>query len=142
MNSCQACNCAKNALTLAIELGIPSLPGLIAQFIFEQLHPDSTMLITSHHVTPFTGHVKIFHSATATFIAPSDPSGIGSMWHKYIRAMPSWHQGSGWYDCVFVSTDDTKEGMLGMDIAQVLCLFSFVHTNGQTFLCTLIHWFD
>ncbi|KAI6140854.1 hypothetical protein BKA82DRAFT_166559, partial [Pisolithus tinctorius] len=50
--------------------------------------------------------------------------------------------GSGQYNCVFMSTDDMKEGILGMDIAQVLCLFSFVHTNGQTFLCALIHWFD
>ncbi|KAI5998922.1 hypothetical protein F5J12DRAFT_724696 [Pisolithus orientalis] len=56
--------------------------------------------------------------------------------------MPSWCQGSGQYDCIFMSTDDMKEGMLSMDVAQVLCLFSFVHTNGQTFPCTLIHWFD
>ncbi|KIO00913.1 hypothetical protein M404DRAFT_151681 [Pisolithus tinctorius Marx 270] len=73
------------------ELGVPSLPGLIAQVIFEQLKPDFTTLIASHHVTPFTGHVKIFHSATVTFIAPSDPSGTGNMQNKYICAMPSWH---------------------------------------------------
>ncbi|KIK97910.1 hypothetical protein PAXRUDRAFT_135335, partial [Paxillus rubicundulus Ve08.2h10] len=67
----------KNALTLAVELGIPSLPQFIANFISEQLHADSN--IPHHHLPPFTSHVKIFNSATATFVSPSDPSGIGSM---------------------------------------------------------------
>ncbi|KAI6010393.1 hypothetical protein BKA83DRAFT_4068665, partial [Pisolithus microcarpus] len=67
---------ARNALALAIELGIPSLPKLIARFISEQLQPDS---ITLSIIPPFTGHLKIFHSATTTFVAPSDSSGILSM---------------------------------------------------------------
>ncbi|KAF9230383.1 hypothetical protein BU15DRAFT_57302, partial [Melanogaster broomeanus] len=41
----------------------------------------------------FTGRIKIFHSATSTFVLPSDPSGIGSMQREYIRAMPSWGRG-------------------------------------------------
>ncbi|KIJ06058.1 hypothetical protein PAXINDRAFT_20728 [Paxillus involutus ATCC 200175] len=67
----------KNALTLAVELGIPSLPRFIANFISEQLHANSN--IPHHRLPPFTSHVKIFNSATATFVSPSDPSGIGSM---------------------------------------------------------------
>lgn len=29
-----------------------------------------------------------------------------------------------------------------MDVTQVYCFFSFVHTDGQTFPCTLVQWFD
>ncbi|KAF8415957.1 hypothetical protein L210DRAFT_3616358 [Boletus edulis BED1] len=86
--------------------------------------------------------LAIFNLATATFVSPSDPSGIGSMRHETIHALPSWHQGPAQYDCVYVSTDDTKNGMLGMDITCVYCFFSFTHTNGQIFPCALVHWFD
>ena len=95
-----------------------------------------------HRLLPYTGHIKIFNSATATFISPSDPSRIGGMQHETIRALPSWHQGPVQYDCVYMSTDNTKNGMLGMDIARVYCFFSFTHTNGQIFPCALVHWFD
>ncbi|KAI6003078.1 hypothetical protein EDD15DRAFT_2157546 [Pisolithus albus] len=135
-------NRARNALALAIELGIPSLPKLIAYFISDQLQPDRVTPIVPCVVAPFTGRLKVFHSATATFVAPSDPSGIGSMRREYIRAMPSWHQGPARYDCIFVSTDDTREGMLSMDVAQVHCFFSLVHTNGRMFQCALVRWFD
>ncbi|KAF8548771.1 hypothetical protein OG21DRAFT_1559855 [Imleria badia] len=51
------------------------------------------------------------------------------MRHETIRALPSWHWGPARYDCVYVSTDDTKNGMLGMDITHI-------------FPCALVHWFD
>ena len=136
----QAYHRAKNALVLAVELGTPSLPRLIAQFISEQLHPNSMNL--HHHLLPYTGCIKIFNLATATFISPSDPSGIGGMRHETIRTLPSWHRSPVRYDCVYMSMDDTKNGMLGMDIACVYCFFSFTHTNGQIFPCALVHWFD
>ncbi|KIK19403.1 hypothetical protein PISMIDRAFT_107584, partial [Pisolithus microcarpus 441] len=79
MSSHQAHNHARNALVLAIKLGIPSLPKLIAYFISEQLQLDSVTPIIPCVVAPFTSHLKIFHSATVTFVAPSDPSGISSM---------------------------------------------------------------
>ncbi|KIK73518.1 hypothetical protein PAXRUDRAFT_178221, partial [Paxillus rubicundulus Ve08.2h10] len=135
-----ACQCAKTSIALAVELGIPSLPKLIGQFLFEQLHPASPP--TTSRLPPFTGCIKVFHLATATFVAPSDPSRIGSMWQEYIRAMPSWGRGPACYDRVFLSTDSTQEGMLGMDIAHIYCFVSFTHTDGQSFPCTLVHWFD
>ena len=84
----------------------------------------------------------MFNSATATFVAPSDPSGVGGMRHKFIRAVPSWQHGPARYDCVYVSTDNTKEGMLSMDIARVYCFFSLTYTDRQTFSCALVRWFD
>ncbi|KIL00125.1 hypothetical protein PAXRUDRAFT_8417 [Paxillus rubicundulus Ve08.2h10] len=72
---------AKTIAALAIELGLPALLRLIGRFLLSQLHPESTPPSSSpcHALPTFTGHVKIFHSATATFVAPSDPSRIGSM---------------------------------------------------------------
>ena len=34
------------------------------------------------------------------------------------------------------------DGMLSMEVARALCFFSFAHTNGALYSCTLIHWFD
>ena len=115
---------------LAVELGTPSLPRLIAQFISKQLHSNSMNL--HHCLLPYTGRIKTFNSATATFVSPSDPSRIGGMQHETIRALPSWHQGPAQYDCIYMS----------MDITHVYCFFSFTHTNCQIFPCALVHWFD
>ncbi|KAF8838495.1 hypothetical protein BDN67DRAFT_982459, partial [Paxillus ammoniavirescens] len=62
---CPACGRAKTSAALAIELGIPSLPSLIACFLAEQLHPESQPACSC--LPPFTGHIKIFNSAAATF---------------------------------------------------------------------------
>ncbi|KAI6130712.1 hypothetical protein EDD16DRAFT_1515385 [Pisolithus croceorrhizus] len=64
---CHAHGCARSIPALAIELGIPMLSRLIGQFLYEQLH------------------------STATFVLPSDPSGIGSMQHEMICAILMWH---------------------------------------------------
>ncbi|KAI6029818.1 hypothetical protein PISMIDRAFT_105752, partial [Pisolithus microcarpus 441] len=59
-----------------------------------------------------------------------------------ICTIPVWHHGLAQYDTIFVSMDDTFNGMLSMEIARVLCFFSFVYTNGYSYSCALIHWFD
>ena len=115
INALQARRCANDVPTLATELGVPLLPTLISRFLSEQLQPEPTLRLS--RFPPFTGRIKVFHSATATFVSPSDPSGIGSMQREHIRAAPSWRQGPAHYDCVLVSTDDTQEGMLGMEVA-------------------------
>ncbi|KAI6104486.1 hypothetical protein EV401DRAFT_2060884 [Pisolithus croceorrhizus] len=125
----QTCNHAKTSTALTIELGIPLLPTLITCFLAEQLQPKSEP--GPPHPPPFTGHIKIFSSTIAMFVAPSDPSGIGSMHCECIHATPSWQGGPAQYDCVFVSMDDAQDGMLGMEVAQV-----------YNFSCTLVCWFD
>ena len=65
----------------------------------------------------FTGRLKIYHSAAATFVSPSDPCGVGRARREQIKATPSWFQGPERYDTVFVNTDDTHEGMQAMDVA-------------------------
>ncbi|KAF9231584.1 hypothetical protein BU15DRAFT_55951, partial [Melanogaster broomeanus] len=66
----------------------------------------------------FTGHIKVFNSAVTMFVAPSNPSSIGSMHREHIHVVPSWWRGLVHYNCVFVSTDDTQEGMLGIEVAR------------------------
>ena len=141
---CQARGRARSVPALVIELGIPGLSRLIGQFLYEQLHQGSETSTPNcaPRLPVFAGRLKVFHSATVTFVSPSDPSGIGSMRREQIRAMPTWHRGPARYDCMFASTDDTVEGMLSMEVARVLSFFSFVYTNGHNYSCALIHWFD
>ncbi|KAI6100074.1 hypothetical protein EDD16DRAFT_1697264 [Pisolithus croceorrhizus] len=125
---CHAHGHARSVPALAIELGIPTLPRLISEFLYEQLHCEPISSPSHpHHLPVFTGPLKVFHSATATFVSPSDPSGIGSMRCEMICAIPTWH---------------CANGMLSMEVAQVLCFFSFVYTNSYSYPCALIHWFE
>jgi len=56
----------------------------------------------------FTGCLKVYLSATATFISPSDPCGVGRARHEQIEATLSWFHGPEHFDIVFVNTDDTR----------------------------------
>ncbi|KIK34771.1 hypothetical protein CY34DRAFT_97330 [Suillus luteus UH-Slu-Lm8-n1] len=62
------------------------------------------------------------------------------MRHECIRSTPSWHRGPPCHDCVFVSMDNTTGGINGMEIACVLCFFSFFHRN-TVWPCAVVHWF-
>ncbi|KAG2095408.1 hypothetical protein BD769DRAFT_1631555 [Suillus cothurnatus] len=137
-------SCAFSYYNSFCELDIPSFPTLIHLFLYDQIHADD------HHsfadvplcdCPSYMGPIKIFHSAAATFVAPSDPSGITGMRHQHIHATPSWHNGPARFDCAFVNTDDRQDGMLSMDVVQIFCFFSFTFTNGRTYPCALIHWF-
>ena len=94
------------------------------------------------HPATFTSWLKIYHSATATFVSPSDPCGIGHACREQIKATLSWFQGPERYDTVFMNTDDTREGMQAMDVAWIICFFSLPCTNGVSYPCALVHWFD
>ena len=85
----------------------------------------------------FTGRVKIYHSATATFVSPSDPCGVGGARCEQIKATPSWFCGPDRYDMVFMNTDDTREDMQGMEVARVVCFFSLPCTNGVSYPCAV-----
>ena len=89
----------------------------------------------------FTSRLKIYHSATATFISPSDPCGVGRACHEQIKATLSWFCGPERYDTVFVNTD-THEGIQGMEVARIVSFFSLPCTNGVSYPCTLVHWFN
>lgn len=63
------------------------------------------------------------------------------MRRERIRAIPSWRKGPGRFDCVFVNTDPSAEGMRGLDIARVRLFFSFTYRD-QVYPCALIRWYS
>ncbi|KAG1869708.1 hypothetical protein C8R48DRAFT_771097 [Suillus tomentosus] len=135
---------ARTIPELADELDLPSLPRLIRLFLYDQIHADdnhSSADVPLRDCPSFTGHIKIFHSASATFVAPSDPSGITGMRREHIHAVPSWRNGPGWYDCAFINIDDEQDGMFSMDVVRIFCFLSFTFTNGHTYPCALVQWF-
>ncbi|EGO29746.1 hypothetical protein SERLADRAFT_405629 [Serpula lacrymans var. lacrymans S7.9] len=81
------------------QINQPDLPNLIQQFLFDQIHLDDVNASSSHDI-PFSlcpyfdGQVSVFHSATAYYYAPCDPSGINCMRGKILRAVPSWRGGA------------------------------------------------
>ncbi|KAG2108355.1 uncharacterized protein F5147DRAFT_773568 [Suillus discolor] len=110
----------------------------------EEVNPDdqcspSEVLLAS--CPQFDGKIQVFNSASSIFYAPSDHSGIGCMRREHICACPVWRNEAPRYDCVFVNTDAGVEGMGGMDIACVMCFFSFIFEE-VSYPCAVVRWFD
>ncbi|OAX31919.1 hypothetical protein K503DRAFT_702939, partial [Rhizopogon vinicolor AM-OR11-026] len=83
----------------------------------------------------------VFNSASSTFYAPSNLSGIDGMKREQIHSCLMWRNKHLRNDCVFVITNLDTPGMLGMDVARVLAFFSF-RWNGKHFPCAVICWFN
>lgn len=90
--------------------------------------------------------VKVFNSASATYFAPSDLSGIGGMHREWIRAIPSWQNGASRHDCVFIDHDPELDGFSGLYVARVKMFLSFVIEKGLEaagyYPCALVEWFS
>ncbi|KAF8224104.1 hypothetical protein L208DRAFT_1513386 [Tricholoma matsutake] len=110
---------------IATEIEQPDLPDLIQQFIYNQQHPDHCSDTSVSALPTFYGKITIYPSAVATFHAPSDILGIGSMHRERMHAVKSWRKGPGHYDTIFINTDPSVEGMKGLDIA---CVRLFFHS--------------
>jgi hypothetical protein len=84
----------------------------------------------------------VFHSAVATFYAPSDLCGAGGMYQERIRSNIMW-KGKPRHDTVFVKvSDDDDDVMNGMLIARVLLFFSFYDPILREVIpCALVNWF-
>ena len=54
---------------------------------------------------------------------------------KFIRAVPHWHQGHSWYDCVFVETENDP-----VAVGHVRKFLQFSYKD-KKYPCALIHWF-
>jgi hypothetical protein len=132
---------------------------LICKFLYKQLYPgghgpDSESAMLSPGIIPCHAaatywqlpdlsdnlNISIFPSAVSTFYAPSDIYGIGGMCCECIRAVPSWQRGLSRYDCVFINTDPSSEGMCSLSVARVRLFFSFKF-HSSNYPCALVHWF-
>ena len=83
--------------------------------------------------------IKVFHSATSTYYAPSDLCGTGGMHCEWIQAKPHW-KGQAKYDCVYVGQDVDTIGFSGLLMACITMFFSFSFQKPH--LCTLLEWFS
>jgi hypothetical protein len=90
--------------------------------MFDQ--PDQQAPRSPKELPSFKGNIKVYHSTSATFYAPSNLCGPGSMHHECIYSTPSFH-GHEYQDTVFVVLNDSKKGIEGMEIGCVLLFFSF-----------------
>ena len=85
--------------------------------------------------------IKVYHSALSTYHAPSDLSGTGGMLRERIRAVPSWKEGPGRFDCAFVGKDSNVPGFRGLHVTRVKLFFSF-HFRQVMYSCALVEWFS
>ena len=96
--------------------------------------------VTMDELLPLNCKISVFHSAIATFLAPSDPSGLHGMRCERIHSTPSWRGHEPRRDCAFVVEDETKEGMMGLAVVRVNLLFSF-NFKEVYYPCALVDWF-
>ena len=133
-----------NLANFAAKFNMPALLKLIQCFLYDQLNPESELTssdVPLRDCPVFTRKVSIFSSATASYYAPSDLSGVGSMCWEHIWATCSWRHGLAWYDCAFVNMRPHLKGMRGLDIVHVLAFFSIKHCS-ITYPCALMHWYS
>ncbi|KAJ7642525.1 hypothetical protein B0H17DRAFT_960110 [Mycena rosella] len=129
---------------LAEFLQVPDLPDMIRRFLYSQDHPDNDIPLNDvpiRQCPSYSGKVKVFPSAVATFYAPSDQSGIGGMHRERIRAVRSWRGSAPRYDCIFVEKDTAQPGFRGLLAARVLAFMS-LDKDGIIYPCALVTWFS
>lgn len=117
----------------------PSFPKLLRKFLFKQLHDNTAS--PQDTLPRIDGRIHVFHSAIATFYAPSDISGINSMRREHIRATSSWRKGEARYDTILVNSNPEVGGVRGFEVARVFLFFSFQHENKE-YPCALIQWYS
>ncbi|KAG1743142.1 hypothetical protein EDB19DRAFT_1894810 [Suillus lakei] len=135
---------ARTIPNLSTELGVPHLYTLLCRFLFKQANPDDQCTpsdIPLARCPQFNGKIEVFNSASSMFYAPSNRSGIGGMRREHICACPIWRNEAPWYDCMFINTDAGVEGMGGMEVAHIMCFFSFTF-EGILYPCAVVCWFD
>ncbi|KAJ7754198.1 hypothetical protein DFH07DRAFT_868599 [Mycena maculata] len=130
----------QSAADLATHINVPNFANLLASFLNDQLSSD--MQSEDHYtsdddleISQYT--ISVYHSAVATFHAPSDPSG---MRRERIRSTPQWRRHGPQRDCAFVVENQAEHGFRGMSVVRIRLFFSFTH-DGIDYPCALVDWF-
>ena len=130
---------------LGEHIGRMDFDDLVRRFLFYEQYP-TFIGIPPLPLCPTTTNImniSVFHSATATFCAPSNPSGVGGLYRETIRCTPRWRMGdviAPRRDCILLNTGSDTPGMRGLDVARVHLLFSF-EAGDELFSCALVHHF-
>jgi hypothetical protein len=127
---------------LACHLDRPALPALFQRFLWAHLNTDSDLdpaHVPVANLPPLDeiGKVDVFHSAVATFYAPSDECGSGGIRRERIRCHPNWRRS---YPRYALGSDEDAP-MHGMVIGRVFLFFA-VHFRDETLSAALVHWFS
>ena len=127
---------------LAKHVNKPDLVELTRHFLHDQLYPDgpSSDEISLEECPEIYTKISVFSSATTTFYAPSDESGVRGMRREHIQSTHSWRNAGPQRDCALVVEDETKPGIKGLMPVRVKLFFSFVH-QGKVYPCALVDWF-
>ena len=120
---------------------MPDLPLLVRHFLEFQLSNNASSDTALPPDLSPDSPISVFHSAIATFYAPSDLSGLGGMHTECIRSTPRWRKGQARYDTVFLERDPDILGMQGLHVGRVFLFFSFSY-NSAKYPCALIQWFS
>ena len=106
----------KWSLEVASEkLELPDFQLPICYFLYDQTYPNAWVPSSqvSIDVCPvFKSRIAVFYGASATFCAPSDPSGSHGMHCEFIQATPSWQKGHAWYDYIFTKMQPKSTGQM------------------------------
>jgi hypothetical protein len=129
-------------------LGHSEFHTLIRRFLFDQINPDSEVpgdAVDPDMLPYFNERIHVYHSAVATYYAPSDISGTTGLIRQRIRATPSWRKGAEEesvprYDCVFLNGDPDLPGFQALGVARIRLFFSFIY-QGVEYPCALVDWF-
>ena len=130
--------------TLSKELQQPKLHAMIRRFLFDQVYADEQMSSADVPINLcpiFDGRVAVYHSATATFYAPSELAGSGGMHREIIHSTPSWYHEYERRDTILIQNGLDKDVMGGMLVGWVIRFLSIVHDNLQ-YLFAYVEWFE
>ncbi|CAK5264834.1 unnamed protein product [Mycena citricolor] len=133
----------RNPYNLAPRVNVPTLPALLRRFLYAQNNPDFDGILADVPLDlcpDAPKKVRVFPSATATFYAPSDQSGLSGHLRERIRASPSWRRGAARHDCVFVEGNDAL-GFRGLMAARVQLFISFKYRRID-YACAVVNWFS
>ncbi|KAJ7648793.1 hypothetical protein DFH06DRAFT_1423544, partial [Mycena polygramma] len=126
---------------LATHIKVPNFTELLANFLHDQISSEKYDDDTSEDGIDVKDYpLSVYHSAIATFYAPSDFSGIRGMRRERIRSTPSWRKHGPRRDCAFAVEDQNEKGFRGMSVVRVRLFFSFTH-DGVDYPCALVDWF-
>ena len=95
----------------------------------DQLHPEGpySTEIALDDCPVISSNVYVFSSASATFFAPSDESGIRGMKRERIRSTHQWRNQGPRRDCALVVEDENQPGLKGLTPVRVMLFFSFIY---------------
>ena len=120
---------------------MPAFPDLLYVFLNNQLEGESGSNSDSDSgLLQAISPISVYHSAIASFYAPSDPSGIRGMRRERIWSTPSWRNAGPHCDCAFVVEKQDECGFRGMSVVCIQLIFSFSY-EGKEYPCALVEWF-